>query len=187
MNPIEDESVVIALIKRCKGAVRIVDVSEKYPKLRRAAGLYDWKVVNEKNEVIPSFNDVPDDRKRYYRETMWPSTPEECKEIGIEHAMRFLPHHQDTGGFFVCVLEKVADIPLLDQNEDEIEVPTEVPTETPTEVPTEVPAETPTETPAGAATEVPTEIPVEEEQQDGDLIGITEEPQYFSLLTFSHV
>ena len=25
----------------------------------------------------------------------------------LHRCMRFLPHHQDTGGFFVCVLEKV--------------------------------------------------------------------------------
>lgn len=29
--------------------------------------------------------------------------------LHLERTMRFLPHHQDTGGFFVAVLEKVAD------------------------------------------------------------------------------
>lgn len=30
--------------------------------------------------------------------------------------MRFLPHHQDTGGFFVSVLEKIAPIPREEKN-----------------------------------------------------------------------
>lgn len=29
----------------------------------------------------------------------------------LHRCMRFLPHHQDTGGFFVCVLEKVGGGP----------------------------------------------------------------------------
>lgn len=105
-------------------------------------------------------DDVPQEKKRFYRDTMWPSTQEECKEIGIEHAMRFLPHHQDTGGFFVCVLEKIAEIPLLDINEDE--APVEVPA---VEVPTE-------ETPAD---ETPADEKAEIEEENGDLVGITEE------------
>jgi 16S rRNA C967 or C1407 C5-methylase (RsmB/RsmF family) len=28
-------------------------------------------------------------------------------KLPMERCMRFLPHHQDTGGFFVAVLEKV--------------------------------------------------------------------------------
>jgi hypothetical protein len=34
---------------------------------------------------------------------------ESAEELHLERAMRFLPHHQDTGGFFVAVLEKVAE------------------------------------------------------------------------------
>ena len=30
-------------------------------------------------------------------------------DLPLELTMRFLPHHQDTGGFYVAVLEKVAD------------------------------------------------------------------------------
>lgn len=165
LNPIEDEAVVMALVKRCKGAVRVVDVSDKYPKLRRAAGLYDWKVVDEKNNILHSMDEVAPEKKRFYRDTMWPSSQDECKQIGIEHAMRFLPHHQDTGGFFVCVLEKIAEIPLLDINEDE--APVEVPA---IEVPTE-------ETPATEET-LAADEKEEVEEENGDLVGITEEQKY---------
>jgi hypothetical protein len=45
------------------------------------------------------------DKKSKVSETMFPQA--DLKELNIEYCMRFLPHHQDTGGFFVCVLEKV--------------------------------------------------------------------------------
>ena len=42
--------------------------------------------------------------------SMFPS-PSKAK-LPMERCMRFLPHHQDTGGFFVCVLRKVRCICL---------------------------------------------------------------------------
>lgn len=36
-------------------------------------------------------------------------TPAHTHEHPLELCMRFLPHHQDTGGFFVAVLEKVSE------------------------------------------------------------------------------
>lgn len=34
--------------------------------------------------------------------------PDEASDaLPLHRCMRFLPHHQDTGGFFVCVLQKV--------------------------------------------------------------------------------
>jgi len=41
-------------------------------------------------------------------------TPEKAA-LPLRRCMRFLPHHNDTGGFFVAVLEKVGEVgPLLD-------------------------------------------------------------------------
>ena len=122
LNPIEDESVVMALIRRCKGAVRIVDVRSMYPDLRRMPGLYHWKVCDQANQVYESYDAIPEDQKRLYRTTMFaPEEEEEAKQAHLEWAMRFLPHHQDTGGFFVCVLEKVGDIPRSEKVEEEEE------------------------------------------------------------------
>lgn len=121
LNPLEDEAVVMALIQRCKGAVRIVDVSDRYPKLRRAAGLTTWKVTDLTNNVYESFETIPEDDRKLYRETMFPPGEEVCKEAHIERTMRFLPHQQDTGGFFVCVLEKVGEIPRMEMEDEEEE------------------------------------------------------------------
>lgn len=35
-------------------------------------------------------------------------------QLPLQRCMRFLPHHQDTGGFFVCVLRKVGELPEFD-------------------------------------------------------------------------
>ena len=125
-NPLEDEAVVMALIQRCKGAVRIVDVSDRYPKLRRTAGLTTWKVADMENNVYESFESIPEEGRKLYRETMFPPSEAVCREAHIERAMRFLPHHQNTGGFFVCVLEKVRDIPRSEKEVKEEEKPEEV-------------------------------------------------------------
>ena len=128
-NPLEDEAVVMALIQRCKGAVRIVDVSDRYPKLRRTAGLTTWKVADMENNVYESFESIPEEGRKLYRETMFPPSEAVCREAHIERAMRFLPHHQNTGGFFVCVLEKVRDIPRSEKEVKEEEKPEEKPEE----------------------------------------------------------
>ena len=122
LNPIEDESVVLALIRRCKGAVRIVDVRGQYPSLRRTPGLYTWKVCDQANNVYETYESIPDDQKRLYRTTMFAPVDEtEARAAHLEYAMRFLPHHQDTGGFFVCVLEKVGEIPRSEKTGEEEE------------------------------------------------------------------
>jgi hypothetical protein len=36
-------------------------------------------------------------------------------ELGLRHCVRILPHKQDTGGFFIVLLEKVAPLPNWDQ------------------------------------------------------------------------
>jgi 16S rRNA C967 or C1407 C5-methylase (RsmB/RsmF family) len=54
-NPIEDEAVVAELLVRCKGSLRLVDVGDKLPQLKRIPGLRTWKVcgcgANGRGEV----------------------------------------------------------------------------------------------------------------------------------------
>lgn len=45
--------------------------------------------------------------RKTWSKTLWPAGDE--KERGLEHCLRLYPHLQDTGAFFVCVLEKKAD------------------------------------------------------------------------------
>lgn len=105
LNPIEDEAVVSSVLREMKGNVKIVDVSSKYPQLKRLPGLKSWHVCNDEKE-FNNFSEVPEEIRKRVPETMFPVDVVE----GIEHAMRFLPHLNDTGGFFVCVLEKTGEV-----------------------------------------------------------------------------
>lgn len=49
LNPIENEAVVAELIRRSKGALEIVDVSDKLPGLIREKGLTEWEFLLEDN------------------------------------------------------------------------------------------------------------------------------------------
>lgn len=49
--------------------------------------------------------------------SMWPNGNE--RNLGIEHCMRVYPHDQNTGGFFVAVLEKKGDVRLEGIDEKE--------------------------------------------------------------------
>ena len=42
LNPIENEAVVAALLRRCGGALELVDASDRLQELRRAEGLQRW-------------------------------------------------------------------------------------------------------------------------------------------------
>ena len=108
-NPIEDEAVVAEILRKTKGAMRLVDVSKEMRGLRFQPGLTSWKVKD-----LNRWYDNWEDGKRGYKleESMFPHA--DVKDMNIHLAMRFLPHHQNTGGFFVAVLEKMEDVgPLV--------------------------------------------------------------------------
>jgi 16S rRNA C967 or C1407 C5-methylase (RsmB/RsmF family) len=46
-NPVENEAVVASIIRRCRGAVELVDTSAMLPKLVRRPGLHTWKMAVE--------------------------------------------------------------------------------------------------------------------------------------------
>ncbi|WAR12262.1 NSUN2-like protein [Mya arenaria] len=47
LNPIEDEAVILTLIKQCAGAVELVDVSDKLNGLKYCKGTYSWKCMSK--------------------------------------------------------------------------------------------------------------------------------------------
>ncbi|XP_042913410.1 RNA cytosine C(5)-methyltransferase NSUN2-like [Parasteatoda tepidariorum] len=49
---------------------------------------------------------------------MFPPSAEIIKDLHLEHCIRILPHHQDTGGFFVAVLEKKDKLPWEKSSEN---------------------------------------------------------------------
>lgn len=129
-NPVENEAVVAELIKRCGGALEIVDAADRIPELLRRPGISTWNVVTMvEGDVVeyPKYEDsqrdsVPIGLKRKFSKSMWPPevTPGRMGALGkrikgnsipLHHCMRLVPHLQDMGGFFAVLLKKVAPIP----------------------------------------------------------------------------
>jgi len=109
MSPSEDEAVVAELLRQTKGALRLVDVSDQLPNLKRTAGLSTWKVQDKNGEFYESHEAITDpERAKKIPISAFPPTAQEVAEFKLERCLRLLPHQQDTGGFFVAVLEKVS-------------------------------------------------------------------------------
>lgn len=118
MNPIENEAVVASAIGRCGGSsnVKIIDCSNELPGLKRAAGLRSWKVMDREGRMWGSWDEVQEQREKEgidglgrLAEGMFPPTGE-LADLPLERCMRIYPHLQDTGGFFITVLEKTSEI-----------------------------------------------------------------------------
>ena len=107
LNPIEDEAVITYLLKYFKNKVRLVDVSNELPNLKRKNGIPNWKVFDRDLNEYKSYEDVPELLRKAIVESMFPPTDEEAKEFHLDRTFRILPHHQNTGGFFVAVIEKL--------------------------------------------------------------------------------
>lgn len=120
-NPAENEAVVAAALNAHPGEFTIVDVSKELPELKRRPGITAWKVGTNspagtvyhesyeayKTSLEEAENDERKKEKKELASTLWP--PANAGELNLERALRLLPHDQNTGGFFVCVLEKAAE------------------------------------------------------------------------------
>ncbi|XP_041100638.1 RNA cytosine-C(5)-methyltransferase NSUN2-like [Polyodon spathula] len=112
LNPIEDEAVIASLLEKSEGALELVDVANEVPGLKWMPGVTSWKLMTKTGEWYANWSEVPQNRHTQIRPTMFPPTdPEKLKEMKLERCMRILPHHQNTGGFFVAVLVKKASMP----------------------------------------------------------------------------
>ncbi|KAF0698326.1 Aste57867_11046 [Aphanomyces stellatus] len=117
-NPVENEAVVAELLRWSNGALRLLDVSEVLPKLKRRPGLSSWKVYNYDHEPVDVFDeDVENARGRYKSlpSTVFPPTADEAAAFNLDRCMRCVPHDENTGGFFIVLLEKTA--PTLEEGD----------------------------------------------------------------------
>jgi 16S rRNA C967 or C1407 C5-methylase (RsmB/RsmF family) len=122
LNPIENEAVVASILKESNGALKLLNVSDSLPTLLRKPGLTTWKVSNKNGKM---FDEQPN--KDCFIDSMFP--PENIGDLGMEKCIRIYPHLQNTGGFFVAVIEKVGAFGSIDRvnsfyeknNDDNIE------------------------------------------------------------------
>lgn len=112
LNPIEDEAVIASLLERSEGALELADASADLPGLKYMPGITSWKVMTKEGQWYSDWSEVPTSRHTQIRPSMFPPTdPDKLKSMQLERCMRILPHHQNTGGFFVAVLVKKAPMP----------------------------------------------------------------------------
>jgi 16S rRNA C967 or C1407 C5-methylase (RsmB/RsmF family) len=113
LNPIENEAVVAELLRRFPGVLELVDCSDKLAGLKREPGMQQWLVpsLTREETLFRSLADVdPAHRSVRLRDSFFPPSAEEASRFHLERCMRILPHKQDTGGFFISVLRKTAEI-----------------------------------------------------------------------------
>ncbi|XP_039978602.1 RNA cytosine C(5)-methyltransferase NSUN2 isoform X2 [Xiphias gladius] len=112
LNPIEDEAVIAALLEKSEGALELADASADLPGLKWMPGVTSWKLMTKEGQWYSDWSEVPSSRQTQIRPTMFPpKDPEKLASMHLERCMRILPHHQNTGGFFVAVLVKKALMP----------------------------------------------------------------------------
>lgn len=112
LNPIENEAVVAAALKIFGGKVKLVNSSDRLPGLIRHPGVSSWKVFGKDGEEKPVFNE--EDK---IAATAYPPTEEEAKDMNLDYCMRVYPQDQNTGGFFITVFEKEADVEETNKRE----------------------------------------------------------------------
>ncbi|XP_028255237.1 RNA cytosine C(5)-methyltransferase NSUN2 [Parambassis ranga] len=112
LNPIEDEAVIAALLEKSEGALELAESSADLPGLKWMPGVTSWKLMTKEGQWYSDWSEVPSSRHTQIRPTMFPpKDPEKLAGMHLERCMRILPHHQNTGGFFVAVLVKKAPMP----------------------------------------------------------------------------
>ncbi|XP_050356075.1 tRNA (cytosine(34)-C(5))-methyltransferase [Nymphalis io] len=110
-NPIENEAVVHRLLQEFGDSVHLVDVADMLPGLKYHKGMTHWRPASKDMVFYDKFEDVPENWRTVVRPQMFPPKPEDAERYHLDKCIRILPHHQDTGGFFVAVFEKTAQLP----------------------------------------------------------------------------
>lgn len=137
MNPVENESVIASAIERCGvDSVEIIDCSKELPNLKRAPGMKQWQIMDKTCRSWGSWAEVDKFAKEENEgvvpgrlvQTMFPKVEgSEAFDLPLERCMRVYPHMQDTGGFFITVLEKKKEFKARNENEAKATAPAAAP------------------------------------------------------------
>jgi len=117
LNPMENEAVLHRMLKDCEGTIELVDISDKLPGLQYIPGISHWVLADKFKNIYKTVEEVPEREVNNLRANMFPPTPEEAPKYHLDRAIRILPHLQNTGAFFVALLEKKAFCPWEKQQE----------------------------------------------------------------------
>ncbi|KAK4963291.1 tRNA (cytosine-5-)-methyltransferase ncl1 [Elasticomyces elasticus] len=119
MNPVEDEAVISSAIERCGGMAKVdlLDSADMLPGLVRSTGLTDWSIMSRTGQIYESWPEAEQYEAEGSKIVPGMFAPDVEEKIPLQHCMRVYPHQQDTGGFFIAVLEKKAEIRAKPENE----------------------------------------------------------------------
>jgi tRNA (cytosine34-C5)-methyltransferase len=113
LNPVENEAVVATLLAKCGAAVQLEDWRPSG--LDTLQGFASWDVVDDTGMVFKTFDQAmtrskPKSCRNRFRRSQWP--PQENTIVdALKKCVRVVPSKGDTGGFFVALFRKVAEIP----------------------------------------------------------------------------
>lgn len=138
LNPVENEAVVAEALNN-NHDFELVDVTPKLPSLKRRPGLTSWiptVIIDKVNKIdmpFPTYeqfktSDSDQTLKDKMSKGCWP--PENVDKLNLTRCLRIYPHLQDSGGFFVAVLEKKGKAPassLISERKREANEPEDVP------------------------------------------------------------
>ena len=110
INQIENEAVIAQLLREAGDSLELVDVTGRFPGLNWLPGLDNWRVFDNKMTEYSSMGAVPSSLTTQIRPEMFPPSEQEKLKFGLHKSMRFLPHLNDDGGFFVATLKKKGPI-----------------------------------------------------------------------------
>ena len=93
-----EDGAAAAAEQEAEAAQPEIGSAEYRDRLPEIAWINDWEQLNELDAELASRTP----------KSIWPQGDEES--LGTKHCMRLYPHLQDTGGFFVALLEKVGNV-----------------------------------------------------------------------------
>ncbi|KAH9990974.1 S-adenosyl-L-methionine-dependent methyltransferase [Russula compacta] len=105
LNPVENEAVVAEALRTVSG-FELIDISKSLPSLIRRPGLTRWlPTIGRDLQFFETYDDYlaslgGNGSARLVR-SHWPP----AEELGLDRCIRIYPHLQDTGGFFIAVLQ----------------------------------------------------------------------------------
>lgn len=116
MNPVENEAVISSAIERCGGLakVQLLSSDDKLPLLKRRPGLTDWTVMDKSGKIWSTWEQVKQ-HEEYHGASVYTERlvegmfPPMNSQIPFERCMRVYAHLQDTGGFFIAILQKMSE------------------------------------------------------------------------------
>ncbi|KAI8956275.1 S-adenosyl-L-methionine-dependent methyltransferase [Xylaria longipes] len=132
MNPVENESVVVSAIERCGGpdVVEIIDCKDRLPLLKRYPGMHQWQIMDKSGRIWNNWEEVQQhvlnggQTPSKISQTMFPRPDtSNCSGLPLDRCMRVYAHQQDTGGFFITVLEKKKEFKAKEEVKSQFATP----------------------------------------------------------------